>query len=180
LFPQRCHVEPSGADGDGYGARVASRANGYVRSRMSEPPVEMPSEVSDDVGVFDRFATAASNVSSRAVFFASCVALVLLWAPSILVLSDIDTWQLIINTATTIVTFLMVALLQNSQTRSDNALQHKLNAVADGLADLMEHLADRGDDQNLQADLEELRAAVGLEQRESTTHNRAPKRSNAA
>jgi len=138
---------------------------------MASDRVEMPSEVSDEVGVFDRFATAASNMSSRAVFFAACVAMVVVWAPSILVLPDVDTWQLIINTATTIVTFLMVALLQNSQTRSDNALQHKLNAIAEGLADLMEHLADRGDDADLHRDLDELRSAVGLEGRESSTHN---------
>lgn len=133
--------------------------------------VEMPSEVSEEVGVFDRFATAASNMSSRAVFFAACVGMVVVWAPSILVLPDVDTWQLIINTATTIVTFLMVALLQNSQTRSDNALQHKLNAIAEALADLMDHLAARGDDRDLQRDVEELRDAVGLERRESSTHN---------
>src|SRR6266576_2118287 len=98
----------------------------------------MPSQVSDRVGFLDRFATAAS----RAVFFALCLGLVVIWTPSILLLRDIDTWQLIINTATTIVTFLMVALLQNTQTRSDQAVQHKLNAIADGLADLMAHLAE--------------------------------------
>jgi len=44
----------------------------------------------------------------------------------------------------------MVALLQNSQTRSDQAVQHKLNAIADGLGDLMSHLADGGDEAELQ------------------------------
>jgi len=62
--------------------------------------------------------------------------------PSFLLLPDVDTWQLIINTITTIVTFLLVALLQNPQKRADEAVQHKLNAVADGLADLMEALAE--------------------------------------
>ena len=96
----------------------------------------------------------------------------MVWAPSIFVLQSVDTWQLIINTATTIITFLMVALLQNSQTRSDQALQHKLNAIADGLADLMRHTIEGGDDaERLQQDLEELRDAVGLEQHESTTKN---------
>src|SRR5215217_2384299 len=100
--------------------------------------VEMPSEVSPTIGIFDRFATGASNLSSRAVFFAACVCLVVLWAPSILVLRDIAIWQLIINTATTIITFLLVALLQNSQTRADAAVQDKLNAIAAALAELME------------------------------------------
>lgn len=133
--------------------------------------VLLPMEVSDHVGFFDRFAGAATTVASRATFFAFCVLLILVWAPSIVVLRSVDTWQLIINTATTIVTFLMVALLQNSQTRSDQAVQHKLNALADGLADLMAHLSSDDQDRDLQRDLRELRAAVGLEDQESTADN---------
>lgn len=132
---------------------------------MADNPT-MPSEVSTAVGGFDRFAEAASRVASRAWFFAFCVLLVVVWAPSIVFLRDIDTWQLIINTLTTIVTFLMVALLQNSQTRADLAVQHKLNAIADMLADM-------ADASGLGKDAEELRAAVGLESRESTSNNAA-------
>ena len=138
---------------------------------MGDQPVLMPSEVSERVGFFDRFAGYAAHVASRAVFFAFCVLLILLWAPSILIIRDIDTWQLIINTATTIITFLMVALLQNSQTRSDQAVQHKLNAIADGLSDLMAHLADGTHGRDLEEDVIELRKAVGLEEHESTSHN---------
>ncbi|MEY2461635.1 MAG: hypothetical protein QOG30_3465 [Acidimicrobiaceae bacterium] len=138
---------------------------------MGDTPVLMPSEVSERVGFFDRFAGYAAHVASRAVFFAFCVGLILLWAPSILIIRDIDTWQLIINTATTIITFLMVALLQNSQTRSDQAVQHKLNALADGLSDLMAHLADNRRERDLDRDVSELRKAVGLEEHESTSHN---------
>src|SRR3954451_6122806 len=96
----------------------------------------MPTEVSGKLGFFDRFATATANFASRAWFFAGCLLLVIIWAPTV-VFFNIDTWQLIINTATTIVTFLLVALLQNTQTRSDEAVQHKLNAIADGLSNLM-------------------------------------------
>ena len=81
------------------------------------------------------------------------------------------TYQLEINTTTTIITFLMVALLQNSQTRENQATQHKLNAIADGVADLMEHISERNDDTISNANVEELRCAVGLEARESTTRN---------
>jgi low affinity Fe/Cu permease len=137
-------------------------------------PILMPTEVSDDVGFFDRFAGWAALIASRAYFFAFCVLLIVLWLPSFLVIRSIDTWQLIINTATTIVTFLMVALLQNSQTRSDQAVQHKLNAIADGLADVMRFLVEGDDsDQDLQRDLIELREAVGLENRESTSQNQS-------
>jgi low affinity Fe/Cu permease len=126
----------------------------------------MPTEVSGRVGFFDRFAGHAARFASRAPFFAGCVLLILIWAPTIFVLS-FDTSQLLINTATTIVTFLLVALLQNSQTRNDQATQHKLNAIADGLADLMERFAH--DDPGLRDEIDELKSAVGLEDRESTT-----------
>ena len=125
----------------------------------------MPSDVTPEVSVFDRFAAGASRFFSRPWFFALCVLLVIVWAPSFFVIGNVDTWQLIINTATTIVTFLMVALLQNTQTRSDRSTQDKLNAIADGLADLMRSVG--RDDPDLRQDLIELRAAVGLEDRES-------------
>jgi low affinity Fe/Cu permease len=96
-----------------------------------------------------------------------CVLLVLIWAPSYFLFGKVDTWQLVINTATTIVTFLLVALLQNTQSRADAAIQQKLNAVAHGLADLMAHLAGDGDSEKLRTDIKELRKAVGLEYEES-------------
>jgi hypothetical protein len=129
-----------------------------------------PTDVSHELGGFDRFAELASRLASRAWFFFCCVLIVVVWAPSLAVFKNIDTWQLVINTLTTIVTFLLVALLQNSQTRSDLAVQHKLNAIADGLADLMAHLA-KGDHGAMDQDMRELRAAVGLESRESTSDN---------
>jgi low affinity Fe/Cu permease len=135
--------------------------------------VLFPTDVSSRVGLFDRFAGLASDIVGRAAFFAFCVVLILVWAPSILVLGDVDTWQLIINTATTIITFLMVALLQNSQTRNDQAVHHKLNAIADGLSDLMTHLEGRLPERDLAEDIKELRAAVGLEEHESTSDNDA-------
>jgi hypothetical protein len=136
-------------------------------------PVLMPSEVSQRVGPFDLFAGWSSRIASRAAFFSFCVLLVVVWGPTFFLLRDVDTWQLIINTVTTIITFLMVALLQNSQTRTDQAVQHKLNAIADGLADLMAHIDSGGAGRNLREDLVELRAAVGLESHESTSGNRA-------
>ena len=122
----------------------------------------MPSDVTGEPGVFDRFATSASRLFSRASFFAFCVLLVLVWAPSYFVIGNLDTWQLIINTATTIITFLMVALLQNSETRSDEAVQDKLNAIAEAMSRMMaEHPSADLDDA-----ITELRDAVGLEDRE--------------
>jgi low affinity Fe/Cu permease len=59
------------------------------------------------------------------------------------------------------VTFLLVALLQNTEMRADLATQHKLNAIASALADLM-------DEHELDADADELKAAVALERRETS------------
>jgi hypothetical protein len=137
------------------------------RPTFGHHPDVMPSEVSSKVGLFDRFAGATSDLVGRAAFFTFCVLLVIIWVPTIFFLKSVDTWQLIINTVTTIITFLMVALLQNSQTRSDKAVQHKLNAIADGLADLMAHVAGEPE-RDLRGDLIELRDAVGLESRESS------------
>jgi len=135
-----------------------------VSPRQRAP--HMPSDVTPEVSVFDRFAEGAARFFSRPWFFAMCLLLVVIWAPSYFVVGNLDTWQLIINTVTTIVTFLMVALLQNTQTRADRSTQDKLNAIADGLADLMRSTAG-SDDPDLRQDMLELRAAVGLEDRES-------------
>lgn len=131
----------------------------------------MPSSVDEEVGWFDRFAGVVSQHASRAWFFAACVLIVVVWAPSYFVFGSIDTWQLVINTLTTIITFLMVALLQNSQARSDAATQKKLNAIADGLADFMECYANDNHDSSdeIRMDVRELKSAVGLEDRESTS-----------
>ncbi|UGT44179.1 low affinity iron permease family protein [Nocardia yamanashiensis] len=118
------------------------------------------------VSVFDRFATSVSALASRAGFFVFCVALVLIWAPSILLFPSIDTWQLVINTATTIITFLLVALLQNTQRRSDAAVQDKLNAIADALAAFMGELSTEYPE--LGRHRSELADAVGLEKREGS------------
>lgn len=64
-----------------------------------------------------------------------------------------QTYQLQINTVTTVVTFLLVALLQNTQARDTEAIHEKLNAIAQGLANITED----------ETDATELTAAVGLE-----------------
>jgi low affinity Fe/Cu permease len=133
--------------------------------RSQHRPGLMPSDVVGQPSLFDRFATWVAGFASRAYFFAACLLIVVLWLPSYFVIGDLNTWQLIINTLTTIVTFLLVALLQNTQTRAEAAMQQKLNAIADGLADLMGALA--ADHPELANDRRELADAVGLEQRES-------------
>src|SRR5688500_16270569 len=114
-------------------------------------------------GLFNRFAWWAADFVSSARFFAFCVVLVVAWLPSFVFVRNFDTWQLLINTPTTILTFLLVAVLQNSQRRSELAIQTKLDVLADGLADLMEYFLP-GEDKGraLRRDIDELKQAVGL------------------
>ena len=80
---------------------------------------------------------------------------------------DIDTWQLVINTLTSVLAFLLIALLQNSERRYDEALHRKIDAIAAGLADVMERIDERegGDDGELHDKVEGLRESIELERR---------------
>jgi low affinity Fe/Cu permease len=82
------------------------------------------------VNRFDRFAEAVSQFVSQGVFFTAAVIVVLLWLPTILFISSIDTWQLVINTLTSVLAFLLIALLQNSERRYDDALHRKIDTIA--------------------------------------------------
>jgi low affinity Fe/Cu permease len=111
---------------------------------------------------FDRFAESASQFVSRGLFFTISVVVVAIWMPTIFLFRSIDTWQLIINTLTSVLAFLLIALLQNSERRYDEALHHKIDALAAALADLMEHQVE-GDREVLERHVDELRSSVGLE-----------------
>ena len=78
---------------------------------------------------FSRFATAASRGAGKPVTFVIAVATIVAWAIVGPVFGFSDTWQLVINTATTIVTFLMVFLIQNTQNRDAEAMQIKLDEL---------------------------------------------------
>ena len=115
-------------------------------------------------GMFDRFAAATSRLVSGGAFFSACVALVVLWIPTIVVLQSVDTWQLVLNTVVSVAAFLLVAVLQNSERRNDLAMHAKLDAIAAGLADLMLH-TEVGDRAALDRSIAELRGAVDLDER---------------
>ena len=85
----------------------------------------MPSDEVGKPGLFDRFAGWVDRTTSKAWFFAFSVAMVVLWAPSLPIVGDFDTWQLIINTPTTVLTFLLVAVQQNAGQRDAKASQTK-------------------------------------------------------
>src|SRR5690606_35799089 len=78
---------------------------------------------------FTRLATGVAHAAGRPATFAFCCLLVLLWALSGPVFGFSDTWQLVINTGTTVVTFLMVFVIQNTQNRDGAALHAKLDEL---------------------------------------------------
>ncbi|WP_066684153.1 low affinity iron permease family protein [Caulobacter sp. CCH9-E1] len=79
--------------------------------------------------LFAKFANITARITGSPPAFLACVALVLVWAISGPFFGFSETWQLVINTGTTIVTFLMVFLIQNTQNRDGVALQTKLDEL---------------------------------------------------
>jgi low affinity Fe/Cu permease len=78
---------------------------------------------------FAKFANATAHAAGKPITFLLCVAMVLAWAVTGPMFGFSETWQLVINTGTTIITFLMVFLIQNTQNRDGLALQTKLDEL---------------------------------------------------
>jgi low affinity Fe/Cu permease len=78
---------------------------------------------------FTLFAKAISHMAGTPTMFAVAVCVVIVWAATGPVFEYSDTWQLVINTGTTIITFLMVFLIQNTQNRDSEAMQVKLDEL---------------------------------------------------
>jgi low affinity Fe/Cu permease len=87
----------------------------------------------DDEGArlpfFSRMSNEVARLTGKPITFAICCLTIVVWAATGPVFHYSDTWQLIINTGTTIVTFLMVFLIQNTQNRDGAALQAKLDEL---------------------------------------------------
>jgi low affinity Fe/Cu permease len=130
---------------------------------MAEDRPSAPKEVSEDTTWFDRAADRTSHFVAKPPFFLASLAMVILWALSGFVLDFSHGWVDSLELVVALVTFLMVALLQNESWRGSKATQRKLNAMAAALAELMDqsHVD--------QEHVEQLNAAVGVEKRESST-----------
>lgn len=79
--------------------------------------------------VFRRFASKVSQVAGSAGSFMAAIFVIVLWAITGPLFEFSDTWQLVINTSTTIITFLMVFLIQNTQNRDARALHLKVDEL---------------------------------------------------
>jgi len=79
--------------------------------------------------LFTRFATGASRATGRPATFVLAVTIVVVWAVTGPMFGFSDTWQLVINTGTTIITFLMVFLIQNTQNRDSEAMHVKMDEL---------------------------------------------------
>ena len=111
--------------------------------------------------LFTRIATLIATAAGQPVAFLVALGVILVWAVTGPLFAYSDTWQLVINTGTTIVTFLMVFLIQNSQNRDGAAMQAKLDEILRAIKEArsefigIEHMTDE--------EIEQIRAALEKE-----------------
>ena len=100
-----------------------------MAGERAKPQKKPPEDARGFSRIFGDVANRTSQAAGRASAFMLAAAVVLVWAITGPVFQYSDTWQLVINTGTTIVTFLMVFLIQNSQNRDSAAIQVKLDEL---------------------------------------------------
>lgn len=110
------------------------------------------------VRAFSRFAERASVWTGRPFAFVLASVVVVIWALSGPFFHYSDTWQLVINTGTTIITFLMVFVIQNSQNRDTMAIHSKLDEILRSLDNASNHLV--GLEHKSDAEIEAIRDAI--------------------
>jgi low affinity Fe/Cu permease len=135
---------------------VTARLKSHAR-RSGETEADK-SRVSTGTGknFFERFSESVSCAAGSSSAFALAALVVVVWGVSGPLFHYSDTWQLVINTGTTIVTFLMVFLIQRSQNKESLAVQLKLNEVVAAINGASNHLIDV--EELSESDLQTLRA----------------------
>ena len=124
---------------------------------------------------FSRLATSIAHATGKPLTFIIAIATILIWAIAGPIFGFSDTWQLVINTGTTIVTFLMVFLIQNTQNRDGAAIQAKLDELVRTSSAANRYV---GIEELTEEELDELRKTCRIRVSEAST--RAQKRANEA
>jgi low affinity Fe/Cu permease len=123
---------------------------------------------------FERIAQIVSSWAGRPPAFVLAAAIIVIWGVTGPLFHYSDTWQLVINTGTTIITFLMVFLIQNAQNRDASAIQAKLDEL------IRAHEPARNDfigiEHFTQEDLEKLKAMLERECGDDTSHHESIER----
>ena len=141
---------------------------------------------------FTHFSSSIAHAAGRPLAFILCCAIVIVWAVTGPLFGFSDTWQLVINTGTTIVTFLMVFLIQNTQNRDGAAIQAKLDELIldsaaqnifigiehlteEELEDIRRTIEERAKEKGAEPDDERVRLAgeAAIERAERRAHARA-------
>lgn len=126
-------------------------------------PREARREAREHPGLFARAAERIHGHVAHPWFFAFCVLLIALWIASYPLFKTSLSWEASIHTAASVITLVVLGLLENSARRTEQAMQEKLNVMSEALAALMESRSH--DDPRLLEEVERLREAVGLEDR---------------
>ncbi|MDR3697643.1 low affinity iron permease family protein [Mucilaginibacter sp.] len=127
----------------------------------------MSNQSNDDISGFEKISNTITTYSGSSPVFLAAVGFILLWACSGPVFHFSNTWLLIVNTATSIITFLMVFLIQKSQNKESIAVQLKLNeliAANKGASNRLLNIQDLSEDQ-LNTLYEHYRTLVELTQK---------------
>jgi low affinity Fe/Cu permease len=138
------------------GGKAATESAAPTRAAKAASPAANHNGWSE---AFSRAACATARWTGKPVAFLLATAAVIIWAATGPLFGYSDTWQLVINTSTTIVTFLMVFLIQNTQNRDTMALQLKLSELILAVNEAENRFASAEDltDQELEDLHEELR-----------------------
>jgi low affinity Fe/Cu permease len=133
------------------GQTAKHQSDPSARSGGAEPLICVPSN--GKAGWFTTFAQKTAHLAGRPGTFMLASATIVVWAVTGPLFNYSDTWQLVINTSTTIVTFLMVFLIQHTQNRDTLALQVKLDELIIAVQGANNHLAGAEDlsDEDLEA-----------------------------
>lgn len=121
-------------------------------------------ETKQDRDPFEKFVDLSTTLISRAPFFAVVVAVVIIWAVSFPLWTSLTKWELAIHTFGGVLSLLLLVLLENAGRRNTEAIQEKLNVLAEAMAAFMESQLEDDDDELREA-VDNLREAVGLEGR---------------